>query len=71
MDLYYFFGRVVRLVIAFLLLFTAINYAQYSLFETEIVEMTKVLEGEFSIEFQDFNIQLALNDSTFMLKIGA
>ena len=71
MNFYPLFGRLVRIIIATVLLVTAVNYVQESLCDIKVVEIAKKIEGEFSIQFDEIGVKLALNDSTFMLKFEA
>ncbi|WP_149913905.1 hypothetical protein [Sphingobacterium cavernae] len=71
MNFYPLFGRLGRIIIATVLLVAAVNYVQESLCDIKVVEIAKKLEGEFSIQFDEIGVKLALNDSTFILKVEA
>lgn len=71
MNFYQLFGRLGRVAIAAVLLFMAVNYVQESVLDLKIVNIVKKLEGEFCIQFDEIGVKLALNDSTFMLKVEA
>ncbi|MBD1429516.1 MULTISPECIES: hypothetical protein [Sphingobacterium] len=71
MNFYPLFGRLGRIIIATVLLITAVNYVQESLCDIKVVEIARNIEGEFSIQFDEIGVKLALNDSTFMLKVEA
>jgi hypothetical protein len=71
MNFYPLLGRLGRIIIATVLLVTAVNYVQESLCDIKVVEIAKKIEGEFSIQFDEIGVKLALNDSTFMLKVEA
>lgn len=71
MNFYPLFGRLGRIIIATVLLVTAVNYVQESLCDIKVIEIAKKIEGEFSIQFDEIGVKLALNDSTFILKVEA
>lgn len=71
MNFYPLFGRLGRIIIATVLFVSAVNYVQESLCDINVVEIAKKLEGEFSIQFDEIGVKLALNDSTFILKVEA
>lgn len=69
MNLFRNFGRLGRITLAIVLLLTAVNYVQDSLFDVQVVTLAKRIQGEFSIQLDAMGFTLALNDSTFMLKV--
>ena len=71
MNFYPLFGRLGRMIIATVLLVTTVNNVHESLCDIKVVEIAKKLEGEFSIQFDEICVKLALNYSTFMLKVEA
>lgn len=71
MNFYPLFGRLGRIIIATVLLVTAVNYVQESLCDIKVIEIAKKIDGEFLIQFDEIGVKLALNDSTFMLKVEA
>ncbi|WP_160066916.1 hypothetical protein [Sphingobacterium bovisgrunnientis] len=71
MNFYPLFGRLGRIIIATVLFVSAVNYVQESLCDIKVVEIAKKIEGEFSIQFDEIGVKLALNDSTFILKVEA
>ncbi|HLS39115.1 MAG TPA: hypothetical protein VK023_12675 [Sphingobacterium bovisgrunnientis] len=71
MNFYPLFGRLGRIIIATVLFVSAVNYVQESLCDIKVVEIAKKIEGEFSIQFDEIGVKLALNDSSFILKVEA
>jgi hypothetical protein len=72
MDFYHFFGHVIRYVLATILLMYAVIYIHESTFDLNLVdELVNTIEGEYSIQIDEIDVKLALNDSTFMLKFEA
>ena len=69
MNLFRNFGRLGRITLAIVLLLTAVNYVQDSLFDVQVVTLAKRIQGEFSIHLDAMGFTLALNDSTFILKV--
>ncbi|MCA5004443.1 hypothetical protein [Sphingobacterium bovistauri] len=71
MNFFITFGRIIRFVLAVFTLVAAINYIQESTFNIELTDIAKQMQGEFSIQLDEFDVRLALNDSTLMLKVEA
>lgn len=64
------FGQIARIGVLFAILFTAFSYAEESVVDAKIIDIAKKFEGEFSIQFDDIDINVALNDSIFLLKFA-
>lgn len=72
MDFYHFFGHVIRYGLAAILLLSFVFYMHESTFDLNLVdELANTFEGEYSIQIDEIDIKLALNDSIFMLKFEA
>ena len=71
MNFYIVVGRIIRYVIAAVVLISVISYVQDSLLDAKIVEIAKKIETEFSFQIDDIDLKLALNDSTFVMKFDA
>lgn len=71
MNFYPLFGRLGRIIIATVLLVTAVNYVQESMCDIKVIEIAKKIDGDFLIQFDEIGVKLALNDSTFILKVEA
>jgi len=71
MNFYQFSGLVLRCALATILLVSAAVYIHESTFDSKLVNIVKVIEGQYSVQIDNIDLKLALNDSTFMLKIEA
>lgn len=71
MDIYHFFGRIIRYVIALVLLISLVAYLQEAFFGIDTMELVHQINGEYSFQLVDIDVKLALNDSTFFLKFEA
>jgi len=71
MKFYQFSGRVFRFVLVAILLVSTAVYILESTFYSKFGDFVKTIEGEYSIQIDNIDLQLALNDSTFMINIDA
>lgn len=69
MNIYTNLGRIARLGVLFVVLFTSFSSVPESLFDRKIVDITKKSKGKYTLQFDDIGVELALNDSTFLLKV--
>lgn len=71
MDTYSIFSRIARIGVLFAILFASFSYVEESLIDTKVIDIAKKLEGEISIQFDDIDVELAVNDSTIVLNVVA
>lgn len=71
MNFYQLSARISRFVLATILLVYVAVYINESTFDSKLGDLVKKIEGEYSIQINEIDVKLALNDSTFMLKFEA
>ena len=70
MRIYTIFVQVFRYTIAIGILLSTVNYSQNIFLDTKVLEITKVIHGEYTIQLDKLDLKLALNDSTIVFMIN-